>query len=229
MKKLATMISALAVMLVVTLGSHESCNARTTRDLVFDDASDNKSDEKMGGHAEEAQTKGIKTTIQLTRDGANSTVVPSYEFKSGDKVSLVFTPSIDGYAYWLSKGSSGSYSVLFPCKSAGMDNAVKRNQEYTIPVKGFFKFDENPGNEEVMCILSSDRIIDLEKTISDIAEENFKKNLNKQITTLEEKNTYQRITRDLVYEDENNNDINTKTQSGPKKEPLIAHFVLVHK
>ena len=88
----------------------DSWAARTTRDLVFDD------EEPAQTQAMESsgkQTTALKTTMLLKRDGTTSTVLPSHEFKSGDSVKLVFTPNIDGYVYWLAKGSSGNYSVLF--------------------------------------------------------------------------------------------------------------------
>ena len=93
---------------------NDSWAARTTRDLVFDD------EEPAQTQAMESsgkQTTALKTTMLLKRDGATSTVLPTHEFKSGDSVKLVFTPNIDGYVYWLAKGSSGSYSVLFPSRS----------------------------------------------------------------------------------------------------------------
>ena len=84
---------------------NDSWAARTTRDLVFDD------EEPAQTQAMESsgkQTTALKTTMLLKRDGATSTVLPTHEFKSGDSVKLVFTPNIDGYVYWLAKGSSGS-------------------------------------------------------------------------------------------------------------------------
>ena len=131
------------------------------RDLVFDD------EEPAQTQAMESsgkQTTALKTTMLLKRDGTTSTVLPSHEFKSGDSVKLVFTPNIDGYVYWLAKGSSGNYSVLFPSK-ANMDNAVQRNQEYTIPPKGTFRFDDTPGNEELLCILSAEKLPDRTKPL----------------------------------------------------------------
>ena len=92
---------------------NDSWAARTTRDLVFDD------EEPAQTQAMESsgkQTTALKTTMLLKRDGTTSTVLPSHEFKSGDSVKLVFTPNIDGYVYWLAKGSSGNYPYFFPLK-----------------------------------------------------------------------------------------------------------------
>ena len=94
-----------------------------TRDLVFDE------EEPAQQSDTEKQTLAIKTTVLLLRDGKTTQVAPSEVFKSGDKVKLVFTPNTDGYVYWLAKGTSGNYTLLFPSAKTGMDNAVKRNRK----------------------------------------------------------------------------------------------------
>ena len=215
----------------------DSWAARTTRDLVFDD------EEPAQTQAMESsgkQTTALKTTMLLKRDGTTSTVLPSHEFKSGkdqsgihcrksgDSVKLVFTPNIDGYVYWLAKGSSGNYSVLFPSK-ANMDNAVQRNQEYTIPPKGTFRFDDTPGNEELLCILSAEKLPDMDKAIAEADAAQINAQSSTQLAKLEEKNTPKRTTRDLVFDDEDEGDVNTKQQVAPKGEPFVAHYVLTHK
>ena len=207
---------------------------RTTRDLVFedDDATNASASQEISGAAtnstqvNETQTQaiGVKTTILLTRDGKTSTVLPSHEFKSGDSLKLVFTPSIDGYVYWMSKGTSGNYTVLFPSAKAGTDNKVVRNEEYTIPAQGSFRFDDKVGKEELLCILSEQRLPDFEKAL-----ENGSKDVDsKQVASVEQKNTEQRKTRDLVFEDDNSGDVNTQKQVAPKGEPFVAHYVLTH-
>lgn len=197
--------------------------SRTTRDLVFEDDDAASEESKSSGEVSGTQTIGVKATVVLTRDGKTSTVAPSEEFKNGDKVKLVFTPSTDGYVYWLAKGTSGNYTMLYPSAKAGMDNAVKRNQEYTVPARGSFKFDEHPGNEELLCILSTERLNDLDKA----AEDQFK-NAARQVAELEKKQESKRTTRDLVFEDDEEEDVATKTQKGAKGEPFVAPFTLKH-
>ena len=182
----------------------DSWAARTTRDLVFDDE-------------EPAQTQAMESSGKQTT-----------AFKSGDSVKLVFTPNIDGYVYWLAKGSSGNYSVLFPSK-ANMDNAVQRNQEYTIPPKGTFRFDDTPGDEELLCILSAEKLPDMDKAIAEADAAQINVQSSTQLAKLEEKNTPKRTTRDLVFDDEDEGDVNTKQQVAPKGEPFVAHYVLTHK
>lgn len=192
-------------------------DARTTRDLVFEDDEEQAQSEQGG-----SETIAIKTTVALERDGQKLTVAPSHEFKSGDKVKMVFTPNADGYVYWLAKGTSGKYTMLFPSNKAGSDNQVKRNQEYTVPVKGSFRFDDTPGNEELLCILSTERLPDLDKA----AEEQFKNAA--EVAQLETNHEKKRTTRDLVFEDEDEDDVNTKTQKAAPGEPFVAGFTLRH-
>ena len=144
MKKLLLCASITAALIALSANSYSA-----TRDLVFED-------EETTAETTDPNVDviGVKTTVLLERDGMQSNVAPSSEFKSGDKVKLVFTPNIDGYVYWLAKGSSGPYAMLYPNAKAGMNNEVKRNEEYTVPAKGAFRFDNTPGNEELLCILS---------------------------------------------------------------------------
>ncbi len=198
--------------------------ARTTRDLVFED---DESSASSPSSEDATQTLAIKSTILLTRDGKTSTVVPSHEFQSGDKIKLVFTPNADGFVYWMAKGSSGQYAVLFPSKKAGEDNTVKRNQEYTVPVKGTFKFDNKAGKEELLCILSPNRLEDIEKVIeANASMEAIATSL--QVST-DGDDAEKRTTRDLVFDDEDSGDVNTKSQTAPKGQPLVTNFVLTHK
>lgn len=195
--------------------------ARTTRDLVFED--EEEAPTSATNEAANTETIGVKATVVLERDGQKSTVTPTHEFKSGDKVKLVFTPNTDGYVYWLAKGTSGKYAMLYPNAKAGMDNSVKRNTEYTVPAKGSFRFDDTPGNEELLCILSTEKLEDLDKA----AAEQFA-NADKQVAQLEEDQGKKRATRDLVFEEDEEEDVQTKTQTAPKGEPFVAPFVLKH-
>jgi hypothetical protein len=212
MKKIFFLGLIVAAFIITAFNSEAQ---RKTRDLVFDDASETKSSSKLnvsGGNA-----VGVKTTMELTRNGKVSNVLPTYEFKSGDAVKLIFTSSLDGYVYWLSKGSSGSYAVLFPTPKAGTDNKITKNTEYTVPPKGSFRFDANPGQEELLCIVSKTPLPDIEQAAA------------AQVTALVNKNEGKRKTRDLVFDDEDQGSVNTKKQSTPGEEPFVAHYVLTHK
>ncbi len=221
MKKFFTLLLTCAFMATAVSGA---LAARATRDLVFedDDAAAKKADESTG-----QKTIAIKATIMLKRDGQTSTVAPSHEFKSGDQVKLVFTPSTTGYVYWLAKGSSGGYSVLFPSTSAGMDNAVERNKEYTVPVKGSFRFDDKAGTESLLLVFGRGKIPELDQAVAEAAKQQGQ--ASGQVASVEERNNNKRKSRDLQFEEENDEDVNTKSQVAPKGEPFVALYELTHK
>lgn len=195
-----------------------SLNAQAgTRDLVFEDEEETPAAETADA---DMQTIAVKTTVLLTRDGKETTVSPNEEFKSGDKVKLMFTSNVDGYVYWLAQGSSGEYAMLFPNAQTGMDNAITRNTQYTVPSKGAFRFDDTPGNETLLCILSTERMPDLDQA----AGMNFSD--PSAVDQLQEER--KSSTRDLVFEEEDEEDINTAQQSAPVGEPFVVQYVLKH-
>ena len=189
-----------------------------TRDLVFED------DEEPVTTSPDTETLAIATTVELKRDGETKNVNTNEEFKSGDKVKLKFTSKTDGYVYWLAKGTSGNYSVLYPNEQAGIDNAIKRIVEYTVPAKGSFKFDSTPGSEELLCIVASEKIADLERGIQDGLKDMTALN---NITSDQEQKK-KSGTRDLVFEDDEEEDVSVATQTAPKGEPLVMKYVLKH-
>lgn len=213
-------------LLVLVLAA--SASARMTRDLVFDDDEDD-AVASAPSNIQNPTSVAIRTTMELTRNGETSTVLPTHSFKSGDKVKLRYTLNADGYVYWLAKMSSGTYAVLFPTEKTGMDNYVKRNQEQTVPVKGSFRFDDKKGTETLLIVYSAERIPELDQAV---AEANGNKgqvgSKAKNVASIEDENTSKRRSRDLVFDDEDDEDVNTKTQVAPKGEPLVAVFELVH-
>jgi len=199
---------------------------RKTRDLVFED------EEEIAETAPDEKVVAVKTTIELNRNGKISTVLPMTEFQSGDKVKIVYTTSVDAYVYWLSEGSSGDYYMLFPNPKTGTDNFVRKNEVNTIPVKGNFKFDDNPGTEKILLVLAPEKIPELEKASREAAVRGGKiKDSAKQIDSVKKKNKSRRKTRDLVFEDEEDEDAGIETAKQVSKdinEPFIGGYVLIH-
>lgn len=204
---------------------------RRSRDLVFEDSEDTGDTVPRVEGTDAADAKGeviaLKTTVELTRDGATSTVLPTEEFKSGDKVRLLFSANRDGFVYWLTKGTSGQYQVLYPSAKAGMDNAVAKNKEYTVPAKGAWRFDDKKGTETLVCMLSPNRIESLDKAVQ-LAGEGKNDESSQIIAAMIDSHEKKRTSRDLVFEEENENDVNTKTQVADGKEAFVATYELEH-
>ena len=203
-------------------------STRRSRDLVFeDDEVGAPTVEGMGG-MENGETIALKTTVEMTRDGKTTTVLPTEEFKSGDKVRLIFSANRDGHVYWLSQGTSGQYQVLFPTDKAGMDNTVVKNREYTVPAKGAWRFDDKAGTETLVCVLSPKPVAALDQAVRLIGE-NKKAEAAAIVDELMTSHEKKRTTRDLVCEEEDENDVNTKTQKADGDEPFVATYDLIHR
>lgn len=227
-KSLFLSLLLLLGMAVVLSAISTDASARTTRDLVFEEEDDTAAAAAAAGGSENPEVISVKTTFDLTNQAGETSSVPSdYEFQSGEKIQLRYTTNADGYAYWLAKMSSGKYTILFPSASAGTDNFVKRNENQTVPVKGHFRFDDNPGSEQLLLIFATEKIPDLEKAIAEASEENgVVEKMVASIQNLEE--TSQRKTRDLVFEEEDE-EVSVKTQAGKVGEPFVAYYELKHK
>ena len=155
-------------------------------------------------------------------------MLPTEEFKSGDKVRLIFSANRDGHVYWLSQGTSGQYQVLFPTDKAGMDNTVVKNREYTVPAKGAWRFDDKAGTETLVCVLSPKPVAALDQAVRLIGE-NKKAEAAAIVEELMTSHEKKRTTRDLVFEEEDENDVNTKTQKADGDEPFVATYDLIHR
>ena len=99
---------------------------------------------------------GLKYRILVSDTNCDLREVDSsYVFRSGEKIRLVFESNIDGYLYVLQRGSSGDESVLFPdSRINGGLNLITRGVQYSVPPAQWYIFDETPGEERLMVILS---------------------------------------------------------------------------
>jgi hypothetical protein len=223
MKRTVATLLALLLALVFA-ASLASAAERRTRDLIFEE------DEELVQGAQEAgiedpEVVAIRTSLELTRDGETKMVLPTYEFQSGDKVKFVYTTNIDSYVYWLAEGTTGSYSMIFPHPKIEQENFVKKNEKNTFPVDGSFRFDENPGTEKILVVMSPQPIPELEEAAQG-------GDATPSAEAVTEKNESKRKSRDLVFEEEADEEsgIATKSQAASDlEEPFVAYFELVHK
>lgn len=107
-------------------------------------------------HPQATLNNGVQYWIELKRSGETTRMVSNkFAFKSGDQIRLHVRSNVDGFAYVvLREGSHGEHSVLFPHPKHRDDNHLKANIEYTIPSDSYLAFDENPGTERVVLVLS---------------------------------------------------------------------------
>lgn len=99
---------------------------------------------------------GVQYWIELTgRDGTRQRVTTDRVFRSGERIKLFVTTNREGYLYLLNIGSSGRSRPLFP--HAGMrpsENFVRADTPYEVPQGGAIRFDDTPGEELILLMLS---------------------------------------------------------------------------
>jgi hypothetical protein len=123
--------------------------------------------------------------------------------------------------------------MLFPHAGRSMDNLVKKNEVYTIPVKGSFKFDETQGVEKILAVLATEKVPELEEAAREAAASKGEISSSAApVQSVEKKQESKRKTRDLVFEEDEDEDsgISTKSQSNENAaEPFVVYYELVHK
>jgi alpha-beta hydrolase superfamily lysophospholipase len=101
----------------------------------------------------------ISYWIELYRGGKVYRCNNKMEFKTGDAIRFHLIPESDGYAYLVMKTSTtGKSDVLFPNKAYGMQNYLKKGQDYPIPSTGWMAFDSNPGTEQLGLVFGQEKI-----------------------------------------------------------------------
>ena len=212
---------------------------RIKRDLVFSDESPAggfSSFKKSLGSEQKKAVVAVKATIEVNRDGKTSFITPDsiFEFEAGDKVRIFYTTNIDCYVYWMSKGTSGQYYMLFPTAKSGLNNFVKKNQENMIPFTGTFIFDQNPGIERIILTMSPEKIPAMESASSNaiVKDGRYEATNTEKIGTLLASNDSRRRSRDLIFEvqSDKGTGISTYSQTAvDRKEPFVQNYDLKHK
>lgn len=100
------------------------------------------------------QFMGISYWIDLFDTNGNLTrVSPTRTFTSGDRIKLNIQSNRNGYLYVLNIGSSGDSHVLFPNPGVN-SNLITAGLPYSVPFKTYMRFDNNPGEELLLIMLS---------------------------------------------------------------------------
>lgn len=101
----------------------------------------------------------INFWIELNRNGKIYRCNNKMAFKSGDAIRFHLIPESDGYAYLVMQaGTTGKSDVLFPNKSYGTQNHLKKGQDYPIPAEGWMQFDDHPGTEHLGLVFANERV-----------------------------------------------------------------------
>ncbi len=119
--------------------------------------------------------RGVRSSILLRRDphGGNPAVhevSENYAFHSGDSFRLRLESNFDGYLYLFLRGGTGEMKMLFPYAGAAeKSNRMKAFERHSIPALSadWFRFDQDPGIEQVFLFLSPAPIESLERLQKD--------------------------------------------------------------
>ena len=109
---------------------------------------------------------GLSYWVELVaNDGQKKRVTTDYVFKGGDRIKLHVQSNRNGYLYLMNIGSTGRTHMLFPNPAMGVgSNAMRANLDYEVPYSSYIRFDENPGEERLLVMLSPTPMGDIAPT-----------------------------------------------------------------
>jgi len=104
--------------------------------------------------------------VQLLEDCEQVPVDANSTFRAGDQIRISLESNTDGYLYILNQGTSGAWNYIFPHLTINNgDNFIRKGLEYTIPPRSWLRFDETPGNDVLIILLSKIRLDPFESGI----------------------------------------------------------------
>ena len=115
---------------------------------------------------------GVRVSlIRVAQNGQSTEVAPDTSFKPGDRVRLNIQVSDAGYLYIINRGSSGTWTPLFPSPElANASNAVVPGTTYTVPPDRNFVVSDPPGEEKLFIILSRKPELDIDSLTLDMSQ-----------------------------------------------------------
>jgi len=109
--------------------------------------------------AEGQSTKPLRMEILLEKEDRGKGVVmePGHVFETGDRLRFRFTPNFNGTLFVMDRGTSGSYTMLFPKEETGTNDRMESGKGYVLPAtdKGWFRITGPPGYDVVYFVVTS--------------------------------------------------------------------------
>jgi hypothetical protein len=118
------------------------------------------------------QPLGVRLSLLKTGpNGQTTEVPPDTSFQSGDRVRLNIQVSSNGYLFIINRGSSGSWTQLFPSPELpNASNAVVPGMTYAVPPDRNFVVSGPPGEEKLFVILSRTPNLDVQSLTMDLSQ-----------------------------------------------------------
>jgi hypothetical protein len=105
-----------------------------------------------------ASNLGVRYNVLLVTDRQKKTrkaVDPDSSFRAGDCFAVELTPNRDGYLYVFNAASSGAWQPLLPSSQMpAQENFVRRGARMVIPSDHCFEFDNTPGVERLLVVIT---------------------------------------------------------------------------
>lgn len=92
-------------------------------------------------------------------------VSESATFHNHERFRLEVQPKQNGHVYLFCRNSQGEFQLLFPLRDDG-DSYVPTGTRLNLPGDGWFRFDEVPGQEELILVQSQQPLGDIEDAIN---------------------------------------------------------------
>ncbi len=114
---------------------------------------------------------GVRLSIlKVSENGQTSEVPPDTSFQPGDRVRLSLQVSENGYLYIINRGSSGTWTQLFPSPELpNASNMVTPGVTYSVPPDRNFVISNPPGEEKLFIILSRQPELDVDALTMDMS------------------------------------------------------------
>jgi hypothetical protein len=106
--------------------------------------------------AEQEQYVGFSYWVEVTgSDGEQKRVTAEQVFRSGDRIRLHMMSNWDGYLYVVNLDSTGRSQLLSPHPAGSEGNhLIRAHTRYEIPPSAYIRFDDNPGEQTIVVMLS---------------------------------------------------------------------------
>ncbi len=100
---------------------------------------------------------GAMIKLELKRNDRVSYVPASTTFYAEDRVRLHIRINRDAYLTILNQGTTGDLQLIYPKTQADAERKVTKTMDFTVPTTpgNWLRFDENPGVERMIIILSA--------------------------------------------------------------------------
>lgn len=111
--------------------------------------------------------------ILMRQSGRNGVsvrrVAEDREFRSGERFKIAIASRRSGYLYVICQGSQGENRLLFPYRNS-VANRIAADRQVTVPGQDWYRFDNEPGEENLFLVFSPKRITELDRAAKEDGE-----------------------------------------------------------